>query len=127
MPGAPSIWDVILLAFSSWTDTTRCACGALWAARSARRPRTGGSTACKRCVDVAPSGYYAWLQQPLSNRAQEDARLLRLIRVAFVAHGASTPRHFYLTLLVAKGSGRIDSGGSACRSVAGEQRSDQQR
>ena len=38
-----------------------------------------------RVLDVSPSGYYAWLQQPLSNRAQEDARLLRLIRAAFVA------------------------------------------
>jgi putative transposase len=36
-------------------------------------------------LNVAPSGYYAWLQQPLSNRAQEDARLVRLIRASFVA------------------------------------------
>jgi putative transposase len=34
---------------------------------------------------VAPSGYYAWFKQPLSWRAQEDARLLRLIRASFVA------------------------------------------
>ena len=33
-----------------------------------------------RVLDVAPSGDYDWLQQPVSNRAQEDARLLRLIR-----------------------------------------------
>ena len=38
-----------------------------------------------RVLDVAPSGYYEWLKQPLSNRAQEDARLLRLIRASFVA------------------------------------------
>ncbi len=38
-----------------------------------------------RVLEVAPSGYYAWLKQPLSNRAQEDARLLRLIRASFVA------------------------------------------
>src|SRR5258708_31596803 len=38
-----------------------------------------------RVLDVAPSGYYGWLKQPLSNRAQEDARLLRLIRASFVA------------------------------------------
>lgn len=38
-----------------------------------------------RVFDVASSGYYAWLKQPLSNRAQEDARLLRLIRASFVA------------------------------------------
>lgn len=38
-----------------------------------------------RVLGVAPSGYYLWLQQPLSNRAQEDTRLLRLIRASFVA------------------------------------------
>jgi putative transposase len=32
-----------------------------------------------RLLDVAASGYYAWLKQPVSNRAQEDARLLRLM------------------------------------------------
>lgn len=38
-----------------------------------------------RVLRVAPSGYYDWLKQPLSNRAQEDARLLKLIRASFVA------------------------------------------
>ena len=38
-----------------------------------------------RVLGVAPSGYYEWLLQPLSNRAQEDARLLRLIRASFTA------------------------------------------
>ncbi len=33
-----------------------------------------------RLLDVAPSGYYAWLTKPLSDRAREDARLVRLIR-----------------------------------------------
>ena len=37
-----------------------------------------------RVLDVARSGYYAWLKQPLSHRAQEDARL-RLIRASFTA------------------------------------------
>ncbi|MBK7595280.1 MAG: IS3 family transposase [Gemmatimonadetes bacterium] len=36
-------------------------------------------------LDVAPSGYYEWLKSPLSNRAQEDVRLLRLIRASFTA------------------------------------------
>lgn len=27
-------------------------------------------------LEVAPSGYYDWLLQPVSNRAREDARLL---------------------------------------------------
>ena len=38
-----------------------------------------------RVLEVAPSGYYEWLKKPLSNRAQEDARLLRLIRASFNA------------------------------------------
>jgi len=33
----------------------------------------------------APRGYYDWLKQPVSKRAQEDARLLSLIRASFVA------------------------------------------
>ena len=41
-----------------------------------------------RILGVAQSGYYKWLDQPVSNRAQEDARLIRLIRASFTAsHG----------------------------------------
>jgi putative transposase len=41
-----------------------------------------------RALGVAKSGYYAWLAHPVSNRSQEDARLLRLIRASFTAsHG----------------------------------------
>lgn len=49
-----------------------------------------------RVLGVAPSGYYASLQQPMSNHAQEDARLLRLIRASFTAsHGVyGAPRVF---------------------------------
>lgn len=49
-----------------------------------------------RVLEVAQSGYYDWLQQPISNRVQEDARLLRLIRASFVAsHGIyGAPRVF---------------------------------
>lgn len=36
-------------------------------------------------LDVAPSGYYAWLSKPVSDRAQEDKRLLGLIRASFEA------------------------------------------
>jgi putative transposase len=50
----------------------------------AHRDRYSVQAMC-RVLGVAPSGYYEWLTQPLSNRAQEDARLLRLIRVSFVA------------------------------------------
>jgi len=49
-----------------------------------------------RILGVAPSGYYEWLTHPTSNRAQEDTRLLCLIRASFTAsqgiHGA--PRVF---------------------------------
>ena len=38
-----------------------------------------------RILGVAPSGYYEWLLQPISSRAQEDARLLRLMRASFMA------------------------------------------
>ena len=38
-----------------------------------------------RLLDVAPSGFYEWLKRPMSNRAQDDARLLRLIRASFEA------------------------------------------
>lgn len=38
-----------------------------------------------RLLEVAPSGYYAWLKKPVSDRAKEDKRLLRLIRASFAA------------------------------------------
>jgi hypothetical protein len=41
-----------------------------------------------RVLEVAQNGYYDWRQQPVSHRAQEDARLLRLIRASFVASRA---------------------------------------
>jgi putative transposase len=50
----------------------------------AYRARFSVQTMC-RVLGVAPSGYYEWLQQPISNRAQEDTRLLRLIRASFIA------------------------------------------
>ena len=41
-----------------------------------------------RLLGVARAGYYAWLDHPVSDRAQEDVRLLRLIRSSFTAsHG----------------------------------------
>ena len=49
-----------------------------------------------RVLDVAPSGYYEWLQKPISDRAVEDARLLTLIRASYKAsHGIyGAPRIF---------------------------------
>lgn len=38
-----------------------------------------------RVLGVAASGYYEWLLKPISDRAREDARLLRLIRASFEA------------------------------------------
>lgn len=47
-----------------------------------------GVKTMRRVLEVAPSGFYAWLKEPVSNRAREDAGLLRLIRASFVAsHG----------------------------------------
>jgi len=41
-----------------------------------------------KLLEVTRSGYYAWLREPISRRAQEEARLLRLIRASFTAsHG----------------------------------------
>jgi putative transposase len=61
----------------------------------ARRAQYSVQAMC-RVLGVAPSGYYEWCLQPISNRAQEDARLLRLIRASFVAsHGIyGAPRVF---------------------------------
>jgi putative transposase len=45
------------------------------------------ATMC-RVLGVAPSGFYAWLHTPRSNRAIEDERLLELIRHSYRASGA---------------------------------------
>jgi len=56
------------------------------------------TTMC-RVLDVARAGYYAWLQEPLSNRDREDARLLRLIRASYKAsHGVYGARRVFLDL-----------------------------
>lgn len=49
-----------------------------------------------RLLEVSRSGYYGWLAKPISDRAREDARLLRLIRASFKAsHGIyGAPRIF---------------------------------
>jgi hypothetical protein len=44
-----------------------------------------------RVLGVAPSGYNEWHQQPISNRAQEDARLLRLPSRRSAAQPPLTP------------------------------------
>ena len=40
-----------------------------------------------RCLSVEPSGFYAWLKNPLSRRAQEDDRQTELIRKAWSDSG----------------------------------------
>jgi len=49
-----------------------------------------------RALEVTRSGFYEWLREPVSKRAQEDARLLRLIRASYTAsHGIyGSPRVF---------------------------------
>jgi putative transposase len=49
-----------------------------------------------RLPGAARAGYYAWREHPVSDRAQEGARLLRLIRASFTAsHGIyGVPRVF---------------------------------
>ena len=61
----------------------------------AHRKRFNVRTMC-RVLEVAPSGYYAWLQEPVCQRALEDVRLLRLIRASYAAsHGIyGAPRVF---------------------------------
>ena len=49
-----------------------------------------------RILEVAASGFYAWIHQPLSERAIEDERLLGLIRESYAASGRiyGSPRVF---------------------------------
>jgi putative transposase len=52
-----------------------------------------------RLLEVTRSGYYEWLKNPVAKRAQEDARLLRLIRASFVAsQGVYGARRVFLDL-----------------------------
>ncbi len=47
-------------------------------------------------LEVAASGFYAWIHRPLSDRAIEDERLLELIRASYAASGRiyGSPRIF---------------------------------
>lgn len=50
------------------------------------RPLFSVRTMC-RCLRIQPSGFYAWLKNPLSKRAREDARQTELIRTAWKDSG----------------------------------------
>ena len=64
----------------------------------AHRHKHSVQTMC-RLLRVAPSGYYAWLAQPVSDRAREDTRLLRLIRASLTAsQGIYGPPRVFLDL-----------------------------
>ena len=52
-----------------------------------------------RLFDVSRSGFYAWLRNPLSDRAREDQRLLGLIVAAYTAsHGVNGAPRIFLDL-----------------------------
>jgi len=42
-----------------------------------------------RVFKIHSSGFYAWLEKPLSERAIEDIRLLKLIKESYIASGAT--------------------------------------
>lgn len=52
-----------------------------------------------RVLGVARAGYYFWIEQPLSDRALEDLRILKLIRDSYGAsHGVYGYRRIHLDL-----------------------------
>lgn len=56
------------------------------------------TTMC-RVLGVARAGYYAWLKEPFSDRAKEDACLLALIKASYKAsHGVCGSRRIFLDL-----------------------------
>ena len=53
---------------------------------AAHRPQFSVRTMC-HCLCIHPSGFYAWLKEPLSKRAREDGRQTKLIRTAWQDSG----------------------------------------
>jgi putative transposase len=41
------------------------------------------------CLNIHPSGFYAWIKNPLSHRAREDARQTKLLKEAWNDSGRS--------------------------------------
>ncbi|CUH63569.1 putative transposase OrfB [Thalassovita gelatinovora] len=50
------------------------------------RPQYSVRRMC-RCLNIHPSGFYAWIKNPLSHRAREDARQTRLLKDAWKDSG----------------------------------------
>jgi putative transposase len=66
------------------TNGTRSGVRRQYAFIEAHRSKHSVQAMC-RLLGVAPSGYYAWLAQRMSDHAKQAARLLRLIRASFTA------------------------------------------
>jgi putative transposase len=50
------------------------------------RPRFSVRTMC-RYLSIHPSGFYAWIKNPLSHRAREDVRQIKLLKDAWKDSG----------------------------------------
>lgn len=50
------------------------------------RPQYSVRRMC-RCLNIHPSGFYAWIKNPLSHRALEDARQTKLLKDAWKDSG----------------------------------------
>ncbi|WP_210321345.1 IS3 family transposase [Devosia beringensis] len=64
----------------------RQGCKVRYAFVAEHRQQFSVRTMC-RCLRIHPSGFYAWLKTPLSKRAQEDIRQIRLIEDAWNQSG----------------------------------------
>ncbi len=53
---------------------------------AAHRPQFRVRTMC-RCLRIHPSGFYAWLKEPVSSRAKEDVRQTALLKQAWQDSG----------------------------------------
>ncbi|MEP3428890.1 MAG: IS3 family transposase [Roseibium sp.] len=68
------------------TGVLRQGCKVRYAFVSEHRPLFSVRAMC-RCLRIHPSGFYAWLKNPLSKRTREDARQTKLIRTAWKDSG----------------------------------------
>ena len=64
----------------------RQGCKVRYAFVAEHRPLFSVRAMC-RCLRIQPSGFYAWLKNPLSKRAKEDARQTELIRKSWKESG----------------------------------------